>query len=307
MQLTPKHSRSQQIFVGKTFWNIALLILAFWLVKGNASESEEARPKPKISNAALEKLDVNELKMTMLTDISSTIISDGELAASVKTNIASLIISPLMHSPEVRVAGSDEFTRPVAVSFQKTFEQSLMNMLDEGLLSHAIAIIHTRKPTTPLCNPVGKALRQTMSASMQDDPHRVKTIQDRTFTLRRMAQRGSPVELYVAYIKGGLNKRSPEEQQIYNKEVNNTANSSLHDKEMTCTEMPDEIVGASYLLTTKRGNTLYFGTNGTQAADATGNTLWKFWFGSLKDASVEKRYKEVFKYLKEGGLDIPLK
>ncbi|WP_448216385.1 hypothetical protein [Endozoicomonas sp. 2B-B] len=307
MQLTAKPSHSQPLFTSKTIWNIVFLILAFWLAKANASESEETEPASKISNAELEKLDVNELKMTVLTDISSTIISDGELASSIKTSIASLVISPLMHTPEVQVAGSDEFTRPIAVSFQKTFEQSLMNMLDEALLSHATAIIHTRKPTTPLCNPVGKALRQTMSASMQDDPHRVKTIQDRTFTLRRMAQKGSPVELYVAYTKGGLDKRSPEEQQIYKKEVNNTANSSLRDKEMTCTEMPDEIVGASYLLTTKRGNTLFFSTNGTQAADAAGSIVWRFWFGSLKDASVEKRYKEVIKYLKEGGLDIPVK
>ena len=241
----------------------------------------------------------------MLADISSTVVSDSELAGTVKTDIARLAITPLRRSPEVQIAGNDEVTRPVAVSFQKAFEQSLTNMIDESQLKHAAAIIHTRKPTTPLCNPAGKALRQTMSAAMENDPGRIKTIEDRTVTLRRMAQNGPPMDLYVAYIKGGLDKRSTQEQAIYRKEINNPDNPSLHDEEMACTEMPDEIVGASYVLTTKLGNTLYFANNGTQAVDAEGSTLWRYWFGSLKDAPVDQRYKEVFKYLKECGLDIP--
>ena len=305
MQLIPKLSHSQLNYAArlsdKTVWLGALLLLSAAVLTG-CSSGPSSQEKGEV---ALEKLDVNELKMTMLADISSTVVSDGELASNIKTDIARLAITPLRRSPEVQIAGNDEITRPVAVSFQKAFEQSLMNMIDEAQLSQAAAIIHTRKPTTPMCNPAGKALRQTMSVSMQDDPHRAKTIEDRTVTLRRMAQNGPPMELYVAYVKGGLDKRSPEEQLIYKKEINDPANTSLHDEQMACTEMPDEIVGASYVLTTKLGHTLYFANNGTQAADAGGSTLWRYWFGSLKDAPVDKRYKEVFKYLKECGLDIP--
>ena len=262
--------------------------------------------KPSEEEKALQVLDVSELKMTMLTDIASTVFSDGELDGGVKTDIARLAITPLRKSPEIQIAGNDKVTRPVAVSFQKAFEQSLVNMVDEDQVSQAAAIIHTRKPTTPLCNPPGKALPETLNLSMRGDVKRQKTVEDRTITLRRMARQGPPMDLYVAYVRDGLQNRSPKEQEVYRGEVNDEANTSLHDSPMACTEMPDEIVGASYLVTTKRGNTLYFGNNGIQAIDGSGSNLWRYWFGGLRETPVDERYKEVLKYLKECGLNIPL-
>ena len=253
----------------------------------------------------LENLDVNELKMTMLTDIASTIFSDDNLANDVKTDIAKMAITPMRKSTDIQIVGSDEKTRPVAVSFQKAFEQSVLKMIDEEQVSQVTAIIHTRKPTTPLCNPVGEALPQTMHPDMKCDPKRCKTVQDRTVTLREMAKKESLV-LYVAYLKDGLLQRSPEEQKIYRQELNNPANTHLHDTPLTCSNMPDEIVGASYILKTSRGNELYFANNGKQAIDATGETLWRYWFGNLKDSSVSQRYKEVVDYLKSCGMSISL-
>ncbi|MRI32322.1 hypothetical protein EOPP23_04845 [Endozoicomonas sp. OPT23] len=255
-------------------------------------------------NKALEKLDISELKMAMLADISSTVVSDGELSGEVKTDIARLAITPLRRSPEIQIAGNDAITRPVAVTFQKAFEQSLLNMIAESQVSDAAAIIHTRKPTTPLCNPAKQALKASMAKAMQSDPKRIKTIEDRTVTLRDMASTGAPLNLHVAYIKGGLDQRSTTEQAVYRQEIENAANTSLHDDEMNCTEMPDDIVGASYILKTKMGHTLYFANNGTQAKDAGKQTLWRYWFGGLNDASVDKRYNEVMDYLKECGLDL---
>ena len=261
---------------------------------------------PNKQEHALETLDVNELKMTMLADISSTIVSDAELANDVKIDISRLAITPLRSSALVQIAGNDAITRPVAVTFQKAFEQSLVNMIGEAQVTQAAAIIHTRKPTTPLCNPPKQALKQTMTPSIQADPKRIKTIQDRTVTLRTMARNGPPLDLYVAYVREGLDKRSPQEQAIYRQEVNDKNNTSLHDEELTCAEMPDEIVGASYLMTTKLGNTLYFANNGTQTVEAANRTNWRYWFGGLKQAPVDQRYKEVFEYLKECGMDIRL-
>ena len=283
---------------------IALLAFLAAVLTGCGSSINPSRVEPQQDPEML-TLDVNELKMTMLTDISSTIFSDGELNGDVKTDIARLAITPLRKSPEIQIAGTDQVTRPVAVSFQKAFEQSLVNMVDESQITQAAAIIHTRKPTTPLCNPPGKSLAASLHPTMQGDVVRRKTIEDRTITLRRMAKT-QPMDLYVAYVQDGLNKRSPEEQAVYKGEVNNPDNVSLHDAEMACTEMPDEIVGASYVLTTKRGNSLYFGNNGKQAVDGTGNTLWRYWFGGLKSAPVDKRYQEVLDYLRECGLDIKI-
>ncbi len=257
-----------------------------------------------VQDPSLENLDVSELKMTMLADIATTIFSDGELDNDVKTDIAKKAISPLRKSSEVLIAGSDEKTRPVAVSFQKAFEQSLLNMVNEEQVNQVAAIIHTRKPTTPLCNPPGVALSQTLSPDMQCDSKRCKTIEDRTITLRNIARHGPPMDLYIAYLPDGLEKRSQQEQDIYKRVVSDEENQSLHDEMLSCTDMPDEIVGASYLLKTRRGNTLYFANNGTQAIDGKGDTHWRYWFGNLKDSAVRLRYKKVFQYLKDCGMDI---
>ena len=258
------------------------------------------------NNDILKNLDTRELKMNMLVHVASTIFSDAHLANDVKTDIAKLAVAPLRTSPEIRIAGTDKATRPVAVSFQNAFEQTILTMIDEGQVSHVTAIIHTRKPTTPLCNPVGEALPQTMHSDMQSDPKRYKTIQDRTITLREMARKGESLDLYVAYLKDGLQNRSAEEQRIYRREITTPENSSLHDTPLTCSTMPNDIVGASYILKTRRGNTLYFSINSTQAIDAGGNTLWRYWFGDFEDTSVNERYQEVMKYLQNCSMKISL-
>lgn len=245
--------------------------------------------------------DINELKMTMLTDIASIVFSDDDLATDVKSDIVKLAVTPLRKSAVIEIAGTDRKTRPVAVSFQKAFEQSVLKMIDDKQVSQVTAIIHTRKPTTPLCNPRGEALPQTMHPDMKCDPKRCKTIQDRTVTLREMAKKES-LNLYVAYPEGGLLKRSPEEQRIYHQELSNAVNTSLHDTPLSCADMPDEIVGASYILKTNQGNELYFANNGKQAIDASGETLWRYWFGNLKDAPLNERYREVVNYLKGCGM-----
>ena len=258
------------------------------------------------SNQLLEKLDVDKLKMAILADISGIVTNDDELPATLKSDINRFAISPLGASSEVDISGDDAITRPIAVTFQNAFEQTLMRMIADNKVSKAIAIIHTRKPTTPLCNPYGEALKQTMAKAMQDDPQRIKTIEDRTLTLREMARTGPPLSLHIAYIKGGLEQRSAEEQSIYKREINESANSSLHDEELSCTEMPDNIVGASYILKTRMGHTLYFANNGIQAKDTSGKTHWRYWFGNLKDADVSKRYHDVMNYLKKCQLNLKL-
>ena len=66
--------------------------------------------------------------------------------------------------------------------------------------------------------------------------------------------------------------------------------------------MPDNISGASYILTTHRGNTLYFGINGSQAINASGRTLWRFWLGSPGEESVHKRHQQIMSYLQGCGM-----
>ena len=285
---------------------LAVWVLSYLLSGCGSSAQCDSSAQNNQEEQALENLDVSQLKMSMLADIASTIYSDHELDNDVKADIARMAITPLRKSSEIQIVGKDSVTRPIAVSFQKAFEQSVLTMVDEQLVSQVTAIIHTRKPTTPLCNPPGEALPQTMHPDMHCDPKRCKTIQDRTITLREMASRGKPLDLYVAYLEDGLEKRSAEEQKIYRQELANPKNTSLHDMPLTCSNMPDEIVGASYILKTSRGNSLYFANNGTQAIDGKGDTNWNYWFGNLKEAPVNQRYQQVVKYLKDCGMSISL-
>ena len=279
-----------------------MLFMAFISGCSSLHQSSPQHTQPTTSQQAT---DVNELKMTMLADMASIIFSDAELDPGIKTNIAGLAIDAMRKSSEIKISGSDKITRPIAVSFQKAFEQSLTNMVDESAITRATVIIHTRKPTTPLCNPPGKSLPETLHPSMADDSARRKTIEDRTITLRKMA-RNAHIDLYIAYTRDGLSQRSAQEQAIYRSETTNPENTSLHDARLACTTMPDEIVGASYTLTTHNGHTLYFGNNGVQAVDGTGDTLWRYWFGGLDDEPVDKRYREVMEYLQKCGLELQL-
>ncbi len=250
--------------------------------------------------------DVNKLKETILADISTLLSQDTELDDWVKKEITRQVITPLRNQPNALIFGDDRTTRPISVNFQKAFEQSLLSRVKEGKLSRAIAIIHTPKPTTPLCNPTGEALPETMHPDMNRDVQRFKTITDRTITLRNMAKYGDPVELYIAYPEAGINKRSAREQNLYHSEVQNKNNISLYDKPLSCTKIPAELIGASYLLQTSSGNYLYFGNNGTQAIDGKGNTLWGYWLGELNNPVIVNRYKMIMDYLQSCGVGTEL-
>lgn len=276
-----------------------LLALLLSMLSGCQSES-----RPYKERQIVKDTDINELKMAMLADIASTLFSDASLSSDVKNDIARLAISPLRRQSQLLLSGSDPITRPIAVSFQNAFEQSVLHMLDEHMITEAVAIIHTRKPATPLCNPAGEALSDTMHTGMQADTNRRKTIQDRTMTVRQIASYGPPISLYIAYPAAGLWQRSSAEQAIYQAEINNKNNKSLHNAPLTCSTLPDSLIGASYILKTRQGNRLFFGNSGHQAIDGTGDTTWNYWFGSLDDAPVRARYDEVTSYLKKCGLKI---
>lgn len=276
----------------RLFSHLYHIILAALLLQLGACNSQISRTAP-ISKDR----DLAELKSYFLGEMENRVQKDSGLSTDVKNNIIQLGISPLQTQPEIRLSGSDSMVRPAGVGLQNAFEQALVGALEQGKVQQASVIIHTRKPATPLCNPPGKALEQTMSPRMQQDPKRSKTIEDRTITLRKLASNGSGVKLYIAYPERGFSQRSPEEQKIYLGLVNDPAYQSLHDTPLTCAEMPGGIVGASYILKSANGNTLFFGNNAVQAIDATAQTHWRYWLGSYSDKPVFQRYQEVLSYL----------
>ena len=121
-----------------------------------------------------ENHDISKLKTAILNDIASIIAADTELDRETRLNITQQAISPLQSTSEVQIAGEDAVTRPVAVTFQRAFEQSILNMLDQHRVTRATVVIHTRKPATPLCNPSGEVLPETMLPEMHCDSRQYK-------------------------------------------------------------------------------------------------------------------------------------
>ena len=247
---------------------------------------------------------IKALHTRILAEIDALLSEDPALDGAIRTDISRQIITPLKTNNHIELSGKDSITRPVAVNFQKAFEQSLISLLDKHQISQAVAILHTSKPTTPLCTPSGKVLPEAVHTNMRTDTHRLKTIQDRTVTLRQMAQYGQPLAFYVVYPASGLAKRSSQEQSVYRSELSNPANKSLYDTPLTCSAMPEHLIGASYLLTTQDGQHFYFGNRGVQAIDAESKSSWHFWYGSIEEDEVADRYREVSNYLKNCGINI---
>ena len=291
--LPPALSRSKRLFT------VLLAILTAALAGcGSSAKLEQQDPE-------LLTPDVNELKMTMLTDISSIIFSDSELNGEVKTDIARLAITPLRKSPKIQIAGTDQFSRPIAVTFQRAFEQSIINMLQKGNIQSATAIIHTDRPTTPLCNQSGKVNFDSLPQSIQQDPKRLKTIKDRTETMRLLA-RHKFIDLYVTYAHGGLKKRSQLEQIVFQSEVNNRKNIALHDVELSCSEIPKQLSGATYILKLRNGEKLFFSLTSSQAQDADNTMNREYWFDNLSNQKMQKRMHHVLNFLKDCGLVISI-
>ncbi len=204
----------------------------------------------------------------------------------------------------VQLRGLDTDIRPVAVTFQKAFEASLLQKLHNKQLQHCRIIVHTPRPATPLCNQPGQVLESSIHATMLDDEKRLKTVRDRTLTLRQLAKFGTGVELYVVYPKDGLDRRTKAEQAIYKAELENKQNVSLYDKPLDCASIPPYLCGASYFLELTNGQTLFFSLNGSQAADCDDAMLWEYWFDSITNPDVKVRYDQVVSFLKNHGLPL---
>ena len=120
----------------------------------------------------------------------------------------------------------------------------------------------------------------------------------------RLLARERHIDLYVTYSRDGLKKRSAKEQDIFRREVRNRKNVALHDVELTCSSIPRQLSGATYILKLANGDGLFFSLNGTQAQDADNTMDWEYWFDSLNNPKMKKKMDEVLRFLQDCGLSI---
>ena len=189
---------------------------------------------------------------------------------------------------------------------QTIFEQTLLKLLEERTVSRLMVLFHTKAPATPLVSPENTAPPEAMSLHMQGDSARAKTISDRTVTVRNLAKSDpEKVTMYIAYPESGMQIRTIDQQTTYQAEKQNTENKCLKDLPLSHKSMPEDLVGASYIMTgtdaDEDSQPLYFGLRAVQAMEGGEKNLsWTFWLGELNSAEIQPHYQEVKSYLQSG-------
>ena len=146
---------------------------------------------------------------------------------------------------------------------------------------------------------------ESLPDDLRNDPKRIKTIKDRTESVRMLA-RAKQVRLIVAYTADGMKKRSSTEQEIFKNELANRRNTGLKNAQLSCKSIPEKLTGATYVLELASGDKLFFSLNGTQAQDSDKIMNWEYWFDSLQNPKSKQRLDHVLEFLNKCGLDISI-
>lgn len=181
------------------------------------------------------------------------------------------------------------------VIVQSTIEHVLACAQAMGEVKDLVCVIHTPVPATPLFTlsdedpSVG-----LLDASIADNPQKLLTVQSRAQTIREFLHKGG--KLYAVYPKGGLEKRSAEQQTIY-QEILAQFPEQLVDWVLESDTLAEEMIGATCLFRDVRGQTYAFSIQSTQANSQQEESTWGLWFGPLDNDAVQERVETVLDYL----------
>ncbi len=194
--------------------------------------------------------------------------------------------------------GDDAKWRPLFVGLQGQIEHLLAQALENHKINDLLGIIHTPMPTTPLCNkPHLEITEGLVDKQIKTDPARLKTVLDRSLILRKFLTANG--QLQVVYPKGGLERRSPEQQSIYLQEL--AKHSNLIDIQVN-KPFPDNLVGATYTFNTPEG-IMIFSIRARQANAPEDNAPWEIWFAPEDNALCKKRKNQVCNWIAADSSD----
>lgn len=209
-----------------------------------------------------------------------------------KEEIAALF-DRLKNENVVLESGSDDL-RVKFVHAQGCTEQVLSCALVLGEIKNLVGVIHTPTPSTPLCTEVENLDIQLLDESIRYDLEKLLTVRARTVILRDFLSRGGNV--YVAYPKGGLEKRSRDQQEVYKRELANYAD-VLFDSMLSCSDMEPDKIGATYFFRTISGEVFLFSIKAKQANDPKDYSEWGLWMGEIDNPVIRERANEILDYL----------
>ena len=192
--------------------------------------------------------------------------------------------------------GDDKEHRPVFVSLQGDFERQLAFALKKQKITHLVGMIHTPTPATPLCTE-GEISKDLVHQSL-DDEKRLYTVMKRPAIVREFMNLGGT--LIAAFPEGGANKRTPEQQKVYQGLLSKYCH-NLVEKELSTLSMPWDMVGALYLFKTHKGGWGAFAIMARQANAPVDRQAWGMWFGPVSHPNIQNRIENVLQYLYEVG------
>lgn len=211
--------------------------------------------------------------------------------------------------------GADADQRSVFVTTQGLVENLLNKWLQLGYITKALGVIHTPMPATPLCTE-GFVNEELIHPSMLRDNRRLyavvsraeimslclseglifDTIVSRARIVREfMAQGGL---LVIAYPKMGMNRRNAEQQIIYHKEVQKYSETLI---DAPLKSLPDEMVGATYVVRLSSGPILIFSIKAPQAKEPKEDLEWGLWLATYDNSNAREHLHAVWDSVSKNG------
>lgn len=209
--------------------------------------------------------------------------------------------SILLEKGVLEETATDKEIRPYFVTLQGIIEHVLAHELENKTINSLTGVIHTPLPATPLCSK-GAVSDGLVHPSMKEDESRLLTVKARTTILRDYLYQGA--DLYIAYPKEGLLKRTEEQQEIYKNELANYPThlfdrplSKIVNNQVEAFEIDNDLVGAFYVFKDNDGKKFGFAIKMTQAINPLDSGSFCLWFDELGKTPVNDRISNVLDML----------
>ena len=200
----------------------------------------------------------------------------------------------LVEKGSIEVIDTDKRERPYYVTLQAIVEHVLAYDLNKEIRALRGAIL-TPMPATPLCTE-GQISPGLINPDMKDDPRRLLTVESRSTIIRDYLYKGGALD--VCYPRKGIDERSKEQQEIYQKAKEEY--SSLSDYPLDCEKVRNDLIGAFYLFKNDKDEEFGFAIKATQANDAPEIGNFGLWFDKAGSSTATGiRVLEMEKFIKE--------
>jgi hypothetical protein len=208
-------------------------------------------------------------------------------------------IIELCDKGDAQIEGPDKECRFVYGTTQGAIEDALTKLLVFGEIQSVKTIILAPLPTTPLRK---EGNTKNISKIPFDKPCQ-HTVDMREHTLRSLRSAGSPIIAAYSSLRFETWKKAnlegtKEQLKTWTKEKKHPL---VIDMPLNV-PVPQEMVGALYLITDKNGNHFYLPTSGVQPSDAGPDALWEMWLSDGNNSSVgTKRAQSMLLFIEQHG------